>query len=259
MSPLITAVILVKDEDKLINECIGSLSFCDEILIIDDNSTDDTIKIVDSLTSKKIKVISHNLDNNFSQARNFGLQKARNEWVLFVDSDELISDALAYEISSVVHTAGQDVVNLNGFYIKRQDIMWRKKLKYGETGSIKLLRLARKSAGEWVGMVHEEWRIKGKVGTLINPIIHYPHPTVAEFLKKINFYSTLKAEELYLKKIKTNMLSLIMYPSSKLIINFVLRKGFLDGIPGLIYALLMSFHSFLVRGKLWAKWDKHRS
>lgn len=256
MSQLITAVILAKNEDKLINECIESLSFCDEILIIDDNSTDNTIKIVNSLANKKIKIIPHNLDNNFSQARNFGLQKAKNEWVLFVDSDEVISDALAYEISNVIHTAGQDVGEFNGFYIKRQDIMWGKKLKYGETGSIRLLRLALKNAGKWIGMIHEEWKIKGKVGTLINPIIHYPHPTVAEFLKKINFYSTLRAEELYLKKVKINILSLILYPCGKLVLNVLFKKGFLDGIPGLVYALLMSFHSFLVRGKLWLMLNK---
>lgn len=256
MFELITAIILVKNKEKYILECIKSLSFCDEILIIDDNSTDDTIKIVDSLASKKTKIIPHNLDNNFSQARNFGLQKARNEWILFVDSDEVISDALAYEISNVVNTAGQDMENFNGFYIKRQDIMWGKKLKYGETGNIKLLRLARKNDGEWVGIVHEKWKIKGKVGTLMNPIVHYSHPTIADFLKKINFYSTLRAEELYLKKIKTNILSLILYPSSKLILNVIFRRGFLDGTPGLIQALLMSFHSFLVRGKLWTKWDR---
>lgn len=256
MFQLVTAIILVKNGIKLINECIKSLSFCDEILVIDDNSTDDTIKILNGLATKKIKIIPHDLSNNFSQARNFGLQKAKNEWVLFVDSDEVISDALAYEISNVVHTAGQDMGNFNGFYIKRQDIMWGKMLKHGETGNIRLLRLARKNTGKWVGMVHEEWKINGKVGMLMNPIIHYPHPTIADFLKKINFYSTLRADELYLKKVKTNMLSLILYPSSKLIINFIFRKGFLDGIPGLIHAIIMSFHSFLVRGKLWQIWNK---
>jgi len=256
MFHLITAIILVKNEEKSIEKCIKSLSFCDEILIIDDNSEDATIDIINRLGNKKIRVIPHELEGNFSQVRNFALQKARNEWVLFLDGDEIISDALAYEISNAVQSPDQNLKNFDGFYLRRVDYLWGEKLEHGETGKIKILRLAKKATGKWEGITHEEWKVKGNIRTLNNPIIHYPHPTVAGFLREINFYTALRAKELYTKKVNTNALSVILYPSGKFILNYFFKKGFLDGIPGLMHALFMSFHSFLVRGKLWMMWNK---
>lgn len=256
MPLLITAVILVKNEEKSIDRCIKSLSFCGEILIIDDNSTDNTAKIVGSLASKRIKIILHDLNNNFSQARNLGLQKARNDWVFFVDSDEIISDALAYEILNAVELKDKNLNDFDGFYIKRIDSIWGKKLNHGETGNARLLRLAKKTRGLWEGKVHEKWIIKGRIGNLKNPIVHYPHQSLTEFLHDINFYTTLRSQELYEAKIKVNMISVIIYPAGKFVVNYFAKRGFLDGVAGLIHALLMSLHSFLVRGKLWLMWNK---
>lgn len=256
MSLQITAIILAKNEQKYIARCIKSLSFCDEILVIDDNSTDGTIEAINKLANRKVKVISHCLSENFSQSRNFGLHKAQNEWVLFVDSDEQISEALAFEVSSVISNWGNKMENeYSGFYIRRFDHIWGRELRYGESG-IKLIRLAKKNAGEWIGKVHEKWQIEGKVGILKNALIHYPHQTVAEFLREINFYTNVRAEELYAKSTRVYWWSIIFYPSNKFIVNYFFKMGFLDGIHGLIFAIIMSFHSFLVRGKLWSMWDK---
>lgn len=251
----ITAIVLTKNEEKLIENCLRNLNFCDEILVIDDNSTDATLNIVKNLNNEKIKIISHKLTDNFSNQRNFGLSKARGEWVLFVDADERVSEALSFEISNIISNWSDGVENeYKGFYIPRVDVLWGKELRYGESNK-RLLRLARKNAGKWDGTVHEEWKINGKIGELRNPIAHYPHQTVAEFLEEINFYTTIRAKELYSKKIRVNMLSIILYPYGKFVLNYFLKKGLLDGIPGLIQALLMSFHSFLVRSKLWTMWD----
>lgn len=252
----ITAIILAKNEEKHIARCVKSVAFCDEILVINDNSTDGTIDAINNLANRKIKVISHSLNNNFSQARNFGLEKAQNEWVLFIDADEKISEALAFEVSNVIYNWGNKVENeYSGFYIRRFDHIWGKNLRYGESG-IKLIRLAKKNAGKWTNKVHEKWQIKGKVGILKNPLIHYPHQTVAEFLKDINFYTNIRTEELYTKNTRVYWWSIVFYPMNKFIVNYFLKRGFLDGIHGLIFAIIMSFHSFLVRGKLWLKKNK---
>src|SRR5258706_16237953 len=95
----ITAIILAKNEENNISECVKSTSFCDEILVIDDNSTDKTVSIAKKLGTK---VISHSLNNNFSAQRNFGLSQAMNEWVLFIDADERVSNELQNEIISAV-------------------------------------------------------------------------------------------------------------------------------------------------------------
>lgn len=248
----ISAVVLAKNEEERILDCLKSLYFCEEILVIDDYSTDKTVELVSSLKNKKIRMIHRLLGNDFSRQRNFGLREAKGEWVLFVDADEKVSEALAFEIPSTLPD------KYLGFYIRRRDVMWGKELKYGETGNIKFLRLAKKDAGEWEGAVHEEWKIKGKVGELESPLLHYPHQTIKEFLQEINFYTSLRAKELYRRGVRSNFLSILLYPKGKFILNFILRRGFLDGVEGLIVALMMSFHSFLVRGKLWILGRKDR-
>lgn len=248
----ISAIILTKNEEADIKDCLESLRWCDELIVIDDNSTDETVEIAKKLGAK---IYIRSLDD-FSAQRNFGILKANGKWILFVDADERIPGALAFEISNVIHNWTDRIENeYKGFCIPRIDILWGKKLRYGDS-RINLLRLARNDVGKWDGIVHEKLKISGKVGVLKNPIIHYPHQTITKFLKEINLYTTLRAEELYSKKIKTNMLLIILFPLSKLILNYFFKKGFLDGMPGLIHALLMSFHSFLARGKLWTIWNK---
>lgn len=246
---MISAVILTKNEEQNIERCLKSVRWCDETIVIDDNSIDKTVEI-----AKKYKttIYSHPLSNNFSAQRNLGILKAKNEWILFVDADEIVSDALAYEISNAVQIKDQNSRSFNGFYVKRADFIWGKQLRYGEA-SIRLLRLGRKGMGTWRGMAHEEWRIEGSVGCLRNSLLHFPHKNLAEFLKEINFYTDIRARELKDKNTNVYFWSIVLYPLGKFLVNYIVKSGFKDGIPGLIFAITMSFHSFLVRGKLWLK------
>jgi glycosyltransferase involved in cell wall biosynthesis len=246
---MISAIILTKNEEKNIKDCLDSLSWCDERIVIDDESTDNTLDIAEKTGAK---VYKHKL-KNFSDQRNYGLEKARGDWLLFIDADERISAALWFEIMQHIN---DPIKNATGFLLKRKDIMWGKELKHGESGTIKLLRLAKKNSGKWTGEVHEKWQISGKIITLNNSLEHYPHQSIAEFLNEINYYTDLRAKELFKNKQKTNWLLIILYPKAKFILNFFLRRGILDGLPGLVIALMMSFHSFLVRGKLWLLWQK---
>lgn len=249
---MISAVVLTKNEEKNIEACLASLSWCDEIVVIDDHSHDNTVTL-----AKKhgAKVFSHDMKGDFSRQRNYGLEKATGEWVLFIDADERVSSALWYEIMEYTNNP---LVSYAGFFIKRTDIMWRKELLHGETGGTKLLRLAKKDAGIWEGPVHETWKVHGKTFLLEKPLLHYPHPTIAEFLQEINFYTDLRAKQLYKKKTKVYWWSIIVYPKAKFVLNYIFRGGCLDGLAGLVFALMMSFHSFLVRSKLWLLWQKKK-
>lgn len=246
----ISAVILTKNEEKSIQSCISSLSWCDEVIVIDDNSSDKTRAIAEKL---KAKVYEHSLGNNFAEQRNYGLEKAQGDWILFVDADEQVSQSLAFEIQGKI---SENIENVQGYFVKRLDSMWGKTLQYGENGKITLLRLARKDAGTWQGKVHETWEISGKTGLLTNPLHHFPHQTVSEFLNEINFYTDVRAQELFDKKTKVSWWHIIVYPKAKFFVNYFIKLGIRDGLPGLMVALLMSFHSFLVRGKLWILWHK---
>lgn len=245
---MLTGVILVKNEENNIVDAVESLNFCDQILIIDDDSTDRTQEILKVLRyqHKHLKVFSRELNADFSSQRNFALSKSENEWVLFLDADERLTTDLRKEIQDAVR-----VREVNGFFVKRNDFMWGKELKHGETGDIWLLRLGKKSQGRWEGKVHERWEIKGKTQKLGSTISHYPHQSLTQFLKEINFYTSLRAKELYKEGKKANAVSVILYPKAKFFINYFIKAGFLDGVPGFVVNVLMSFHSFLVRGKLW--------
>jgi glycosyltransferase involved in cell wall biosynthesis len=246
---MISGIVITKNEEKNIIDCLESLKFCSEIIVLDDNSTDRTLELVKQFGNdfENLKFFKRELENDFSAQRKFGLEKTSNDWVIFLDADERIDEALRTEIKESL----ADNADYGGFLIPRLDYMWGKELKHGETGSIKLLRLFNKQKGSLKGKVHESWETKSQVGYLVNPIRHYPHPTISDFLREINFYTSLRADELHDQKKKANALTIIAYPSAKFIKNYFVKLGILDGLPGLVHAILMSFHSFLVRGKLW--------
>lgn len=252
---MISVIVLTKNEEINILDCLETVSWADEVIVLDDNSSDRTVEIAQNLGLKNLKILKRELHNDFSKQRNYAIQKANNEWILFIDADERVTLELRREINDFL-IEEKNNPKFNGMYIKRRDMLWGKLLKHGETGNIKLLRLARKNSGKWQGRVHEEWLVKGNTGIFDNHILHFPHPTIAEFLREINFYTTIRAAELYEKGIKTSLLQIIFYPKAKFLVNYFLKRGVLDGLEGLVFAIIMSLHSFLVRGKLWLLWEK---
>lgn len=240
-----SAVILTKNEEGNIRECLESLKWCDEIIVIDDYSEDRTVEM-----AKKhgAEVYKHALNNNFASQRNFGLEKARGEWVFFVDADERVSEALASEVSSIVN---RELSTHKGFYLRRRDFMWGRELKHGETGTVRLLRLGRKGTGVWKRAIHEIWDIKGPLSALENPLMHYPHQTLREFIADVDWMSTLHAQENRKEEKKSSLLKIVLMPKLKFFDSWILKKGFLDGTPGFLAAMMMSLHSFLAWSKLW--------
>lgn len=252
---LLSVVVLAKNESAKIQECLHSLRFCDEIIVIDDQS-DDATKII--AREEGARVYTNQLKNNFAAQRNFGLEKAKSKWVLFIDADERVPEALASEIRNLKFSIFKSQTSfVCGYYMKRFDVMWGRELIHGETGSVKLLRLARKNAGVWKRKVHEYWDVKCNVGLLKNPLIHYSHESVNEFIDKINFYSTLHARQKYEDGEYSNIIKILLYPILKFFNNWILRLGFLDGTPGLLATIFMCMHSFLGWGKLWLLQKKH--
>lgn len=251
---ILSAVVICKNEEDKIKDCVASLLWCDEIIIIDDFSSDLTLEKIKEFNNKKIKIYKRKLNNDFSSQRNFALTVARKEWVLFVDADEVVAEPLRNEISSIISDRMEKNV---AFKIQRVDHVFGKTLKHGETGNIKFVRLAKTGVGHWKGKIHEKLVINGKVGVLRNSLLHFPHSSVANFLKEINIYTSIRAEELLENGKKSNFFYIVFYPKIKFIRNYFFKRGFLDGIPGLLSAIIMSFHSFLVRGKLWSLQNKN--
>ena len=176
--------------------------------------------------------MKNNEIKDFSTQRNLGLTKAGNEWVLFVDDDEIVSPKLRDEILAIND-------NYNGFYVKRKNLFLGKAV-----GEDRILRIAQKNSGKWERMVHEEWKVKGEVGRLEGYLIHETAASVKEAIAKTNFYSTLHARENLKDGKKANLLKIFFFPVAKLFQNLLTGKGF-------IFGLLHSLHSFLAWSKQW--------
>ncbi len=244
----LSAIVLTHNSEKMLDQCLASISFCDEIVIADDNSTDSTVAIAQKYTQK---IVSHQVQDDFAAQRNWVMGQATHDWILFVDSDEVVTPELQNEIKALQVEQNKETTC---YRIKRVDMFMGEKLSQGElSGAAQkgIIRLVRKATGSWKGIVHEEWVLAaGTSITLQNALIHYPHPTIADFLRTVNRYSTLRAKELFAAKKSVNGFDLLAYPFGKFFLTYFLKGGFQDGAGGFIYSFMMSFHSFLVRAKL---------
>lgn len=243
---MLSAVVLTRNEGGNLKKCLESLRFCDECIVIDDNSSDHTVKIAESFGAK---VFKRELKGDFAAQRNYGQSKAQGDWSLFVDADEVVSPKLRNEIKRAVKNSVQD-----GYYLRRRDFFWGRELRFGEVKAVRdsgLLRLVKAGSGLWMGSVHEVFHTVKSTGRLDGFLDHHPHQTIKEFIEDINSYSTLRAREIYGKGADTNVFDIAFTPAFKFLYNYLINFGFLDGPPGFAYAFLMSFHSFLVRAKLY--------
>jgi len=240
----LSAVVLTRDEEAEIGECLRSLAFCDEIVVVDSGSTDRTVEIAHAAGCR----ILHHPLVDFAESRNLGLRAARGDWVLFVDADERVSAELQHEIRSRI--AGGGAEPPAGFSLLRMEWLCGSWLHHGESLRVPMLRLARRDAGEWHGRVHECWRVSGRVDRLEHPLHHYSHRTLEDFVHRVNRYSTLGAADRYERGVRAHVWHLVAYPAGKFIQDYVVQLGFLDGAMGLAAAGVMSFHSFLIRANL---------
>lgn len=246
----ITAIILAKNEERRIKKAIQSVSFCDEVLVIDDESTDKTKAVSEQCGAK---VIAHPKKGEFDSQRNWAMKQAHNDWVLFIDADEEVSEELKDKIE--IKTK-EPLSPTTAYYIPRRDFFWGHEMKYGEVMLARnqgILRLIKKDSGTWEGSVHETFKTKMVPGIIHGFINHYPHETVSEFISDVNIYSSIRADELYAQGKRGSVGALIFLPFAKFIYTYFVLAGFLDGAPGFIYSFVMSFHSFLVRAKLLTK------
>src|SRR5438477_3023421 len=132
----LSAVILTKNEEKNIVDCLDSLSWVDQIIVLDDFSEDRTIEVIRTLSYKdKILIYKRRLDGDFSEQRNYAMTKVKTEWILFVDSDERVTDELKAEINDLLILERNFKKN-SGFYLRRLDVMWGKLINHGESGGI---------------------------------------------------------------------------------------------------------------------------
>ncbi len=195
----------------------------------------------DLFVSRNTHVFLRPLENDFSAQRNFILKKAKDDWVFFIDSDELPTAGFVRKLKKISQNSG----GYNGYYLKRAEVFMGKRLLHGESENL-LLRLGNKKMGEWVRDFHETWKIEGETGVIKPLLLHFAYEEgVGKFLEKLRYYARMRAIELQ-KERGGSIFWLIVKPPLKFIYNAIFQLGFLDGIPGLVHAACMAYYSLSV-------------
>ncbi|MBM1106435.1 glycosyltransferase family 2 protein [Aurantibacter crassamenti] len=229
----ISAVVIAFNEIGYIERCIESVEFADEIIVVDSFSTDGTYEYLQK--KSKVQVIQ-NPFANFTSQKSFALKQATNDWVLFLDADEVISKALRTEIRKTVESNTDHAA----FWFYRKFMFEDKLLRFSGWQTDKNYRLFRKSKAKFSDrkIVHETLVVNGKSGIFKEKLTHYCYKNYEDYKAKMLKYGKLKAKEDFFTEKNFNYLSLFAKPMWKFFNHFILRLGFLDGRKGIIICYL---------------------
>ena len=246
----LAVVISAYNEEEKIEECLQSVSFADEIIVIDNSSTDKTPEIARKFGAK---VFTRPNNPMLNINKNFGFLKATSEWVLSLDADERITPELKLEIENLTFKIGNsDVV---GYWIPRKNIIFGKWIENSMWWPDYQLRLFQKGTGKFPEEhVHEYMKIEGETKKLKNPLIHENYSSVSQFLQKMDKIYTESEVENFVKSGKSiNWRDAIKFPVQDFLKTYFLQKGYKDGLHGLVLSILQAFYSEIVFVKIWER------
>ncbi|MCQ9208142.1 MAG: glycosyltransferase family 2 protein [Omnitrophica bacterium] len=244
----LSAVIITKNEEDKIALCLESIKWVDEIIVIDDLSTDKTVEICQKYGAR---VISHKSGGNFDRQRNIGINNASSDWILQMDADEIVSAELKQAIQKIL----VDGSGCAGYKFKRKNHFLGKPLLYGGWYH-DFLRLFKKNAGKYVGAsVHELIDVQGKIGQINADMEHHLCRDISQLIERHNYYTSVEAKRLLrergLVSSKEIRYHLGIKPLKLFWKTYVKRQGFRDGIHGFIYCILDSYIHCLKWAKYW--------
>ncbi len=244
----LSAVIITKNEEEMIADCIDSVSFCDEILLVDNGSSDRTVDIAKRMGARVISFDS----NDFSALRNFGLKKVSCDYILYVDADERISEELRKNIEK----------NLDGktacFKLKRQNFYLGNN-PWPKLEEVERLFLRDKLKG-WRGNIHESPVYVGENKTAEGLLFHYTHRNLTQMLRKTIEWSDIEAKN----RLDAGHPKMSLWRFPKVMIStffdyYIKQKGYSVGTVGLIESIYQSFSTMITYAKLWELQNKNKS
>lgn len=241
--PTLSVILITCNEAHNLRRALESVKFADEIIVNDSGSTDGTLDIA---REYRCKIIQSEF-SGFGAAKQIALKQATGDWVLSIDADEEIEPSLQKAIRATVGTADFD-----GYYLNRKSQFLGRWITHSGWYPDPIIRLFRRNKAMFTpDKVHERAQVEGMVGRLEGDILHYTDPNIAHYLDKLNRYTSLSAGILSDSERAFHPLQLVVKPPAAFIKMYILKRGFLDGIPGLLLALLSSFHVLCKYAKLW--------
>jgi len=243
--PKISAVVIAFNEERNIRECLETLRWADEVVVVDNASTDGTARISREFTSH---VYWHEF-TGFGRLRNESAAHATHDWVFSLDADERATP----EVQNEMYQRLQESPDVLAYCIPRRNHFLGKWIKYsGWYPNYRHPQLFHKKSMRYTeDIIHEGYEVNGPVGYLRAPIDHYPFRDIQHFFEKMNRYTTLMAKKMNKQERPFKAHQLLTHPSFTFFKMFCLRLGFLDGTPGLILAGLYAYYTFVKYAKLW--------
>jgi len=243
----VSVVIVTKDEERNIRDALESVRDFEDIVVLDAFSSDGTPAICREYTSR----VYQQEWMGYARQKQAAVDRAERQWVLILDADERVTPELNKEISETIQAGA-----FSGYYLPRKSFFLGRWMRHSGWWPDHILRLFRKDTAYIEPReVHEKVVVNGAVGYLKEPLEHYTYRTISDYIRKMENYSTLSAQELGDKK-DAPLISMALNPFAVFIKMFFLRQGFRDGMHGFILAGLYSFYTFLKYAKVWEKRKK---
>ncbi len=240
----VSAVIITYNEEIIIRDTLSRLWWCDEIVIIDSGSTDRTIEYCRQfgcrIITRKFK--------GFGDQKKFGVSEARNNWILCIDADEILTEPLIDEIRREL---AKDKNEFAAFAVPRNLVFMQKVFVHGKESGSPIIRLFNKRKANWDGaVVHEKVTVNGATKNLTNKILHYSYHDYSQFVGKINLYSTLMAKKLMERNKRKSRLLVILALPFNFFRYYVIDRNFLNGYRGFAWSVLNTGYHFVKYLKL---------
>jgi len=243
--PSISVSVITFNEEDNLRACLDSVTWADDIVVVDSFSTDATLDIAREFTDR----IHQRAWNGINEQRQFALEQCRGDWVLCLDADERVTPELRDEILAVFDRGNPDC---NGFLIPRRAYylgQWIRHCGWYPDRKLRLFRRASARFGD--NDPHDKVVLDGAVKTLGGDLLHYTYRDLTHNLRTINTFSSVAAERCARQGRDTGVLDLIVRPPWRFIKQYILRLGFLDGLPGLIICAMSAFSAFAREAKIW--------
>ena len=238
----ITATIITLNEERKIARAIESLRCVDEIVILDSGSSDRTVELAEKLGARTIEVAW----KGYANQKNLAADEASNDWILSLDADEALSEALEGEIWNLKKNGPKH----DAYTMPRLAQYMGRWILHSGWYPDRKIRLYDRRKARWVGdFVHETLQVNGRVGRLESNILHFTCDSLSEHLKTMDHYTTLAAAELASRKEPVHLRRLIFDPAWTFFRTYFLQRGFLDGLEGLTIAYMAAMYTFLKYAK----------
>jgi glycosyltransferase involved in cell wall biosynthesis len=240
----LTATVIALNEEANLDDALRSVAWADEVIVVDSGSTDATVAIARRHGAR----VETRAWNGYSAQKNYAASLASHDWILSIDADERVPRELAAEIRTLID-AGPD---RPGYRVPRVTWYLGRWIRGTDWYPDYQLRLYDRRAGEWNGRrVHESVALREAPGRLRHELQHYAYRDVSHHLATIDRYTTLAAEQWQAEGRRVSLAGLLIHPAAAFLRNYVLRRGFTQGAPGLIVSILNSYYVFLKLAKLY--------